>query len=58
MTSVLKSLRFTLLSVIHSFIASVQSRIESKRTGRRSGVAEFLECMHDGRYNDGQIIIQ
>ena len=41
MTSVLSSLRFSLLSVIQSFMSSMQSRIESMRLGRRSGVAEF-----------------
>ena len=43
MTSVLASLSFSLLSlsVIQSFMSSMQSRIESMRSGRRSGVAEF-----------------
>ena len=41
MTSVLSSLRFSLLSVIQSFMSLMQSRIESMRSGRRSGVAEF-----------------
>ena len=41
MTSVLSSLSFSLLSVIQSFMSSMQIRIESMRSGRRSGVAEF-----------------
>ena len=41
MTSVLSSLSFSLLSVIQFFMSSMQSRIESMRSGRRSGVAEF-----------------
>ena len=41
MNSVLSSLSFSLLSVIQSFMSSTQSRIESMRSGRRSGVAEF-----------------
>ena len=46
MTSVLlSSLSFSLLSVILSFMSSMQSRIESMRLGRRSGVAEFWRCV-------------
>ena len=41
MTSVLSSLSLSLLAVIQSFMSSMQSRIESMRSGRRSGVAEF-----------------
>ena len=40
MTSVLSSLSFTLLSDLHSFILSVQSGIESLRSGREWGIAE------------------
>ena len=45
MTSILSSLSFSLLSVIQSFMSSMQSRIESMRLGRRSGVAEFWSCV-------------
>ena len=41
MTSVLSSLSFSFVSVIQSFMSSMQGRIESMRSGRRSGVAEF-----------------
>ena len=41
MTCVLSSLSLRLLTVIQSFMSSMQSRIESMRSGRRSGVAEF-----------------
>ena len=41
MTSVLSSLSLSLLSVIQSFMSSMQSRIASMRSGRRFGVAEF-----------------
>ena len=45
MTFVLSSLSYSLLSVIQSFMSSMQSRIESMRLGRRSGVAEFSSCV-------------
>ena len=45
MTSVLSSLSFSLLSVIQSFMSSMQSRTESMRLGRRSGEAEFWSCV-------------
>ena len=41
MTSVFSLLSFSVLSVIQSFMSSMQSCIESMRSGRRSGVAEF-----------------
>ena len=38
---IMTSVCFSLLSVIQSFMSSLQNRIESMRSGRRSGVAEF-----------------